>query len=61
MRDVYILAANYLQTLDWHSDPDIVKNIVTFYNKAKAFEQLSAFYDACAQVPRHLLLRRLAC
>lgn len=49
-RDIYILAANYLQNLDWHSDADVVKNIVTFYTKAKAFEQLSSFYDACAQV-----------
>jgi len=49
-RDIYILAANHLQTLDWHSDSDIVKNIVSFYTKAKAFEQLSSFYDACAQV-----------
>ena len=36
-RDIYILAANYLQNLDWHSDADIVKNIVAFYTKAKAF------------------------
>ena len=49
-RDIYILAANYLQNLDWHADTDIVKNIVSFYTKAKAFEQLSTFYDACAQV-----------
>jgi len=49
-RDIYILAANYLQNLDWHSDTEIVKNIVAFYTKAKAFEQLSSFYDACAQV-----------
>ena len=49
-REIYILAANYLQTLDWHSDPEIMKNIVAFYTKAKAFENLSAFYDACAQV-----------
>ena len=43
------MAANYLQNLDWHSDTEIVKNIVAFYTKAKAFEQLSTFYDACAQ------------
>merc|ERR1719235_1664103 len=49
-RDVYILAANYLQTLDWHSDPEIMRNIVSFYTKAKAQEQLVSFYDACAQV-----------
>lgn len=49
-KDIYILAANYLQSLDWKADPDIVKNIVQFYTKAKALEQLSSFFDACAQV-----------
>lgn len=29
------MAANYLQTLDWHSNPDIMKNIITFYTKAQ--------------------------
>jgi intraflagellar transport protein 140 len=47
---IYILAANYLQNLDWHNDPEIMKAIIKFYTKAKAFEQLSGFYDACAQV-----------
>merc|ERR1712093_311391 len=47
---IYILAANYLQNLDWHNDPEIMKAIISFYTKAKAFEQLSGFYDACAQV-----------
>merc|ERR1719453_1718019 len=47
---IYILAANYLQNLDWHNDPEIMKAIINFYTKAKAFEQLSGFYDACAQV-----------
>jgi len=49
-RDIYILAANYLQNLDWKADPDIVKNIVQFYSKAKALDSLSAFFDSCAQV-----------
>ena len=51
-RNIYILAANYLQALDWQSDPDLMKNIVTFYTKAKAFEQLAAFFDSYAQVER---------
>ena len=38
------------QNLDWKADPEIVKSIVQFYSKAKALEQLSAFFDACAQV-----------
>ena len=27
-----------------------MKTIIAFYNKAKAFENLAGFYDACAQV-----------
>ena len=27
-----------------------MKAIISFYTKAKAFTQLSGFYDACAQV-----------
>jgi len=49
-RDIYILAANYLQNLDWKADPEIVKNIVQFYSKAKALDSLAAFFDSCAQV-----------
>lgn len=60
-RDIYILAANYLQNLDWKADPEVVKNIVQFYSKAKALDSLSAFFDSCAQVgaPQHSR-RRLA-
>lgn len=31
-----MMAANYLQTLDWHSDAEIMKNIISFYTKAQA-------------------------
>lgn len=48
-KDVYVLCANYLQNLDWHVDVEIQKKIVHNYTKAKAFEQLAGFYDACAQ------------
>jgi len=48
--EIYILAANYLQSLDWQNAPDTMKNIVLFYTKAKAFEQLSSFFDAFAQM-----------
>eukprot|EP00743_Colponemidia_sp_Colp-15_P005070 GILK01005459.1.p1 GENE.GILK01005459.1~~GILK01005459.1.p1 ORF type:complete len:1424 (+),score=370.05 GILK01005459.1:129-4400(+) len=48
--EIYILAANYLQNSDWHNDEEIMKAIISFYTKAKAMEQLSGFYDACAQV-----------
>ena len=49
-RDIFIMAANYLQSLDWRKDPDIMKNIITFYTRAKSMESLSSFYEACAQV-----------
>lgn len=48
--DIYVLAGNYLQTLDWRSHPEYVKNIVSFYTKARALDLLAGFYDACAQV-----------
>lgn len=49
-REIYILAGNYLQTLDWRNNSDIMKNIITFYSKAKAFDLLAMFYNACADV-----------
>ena len=49
-KDIYILAAHYLQTIDWHNNSHITKNIITFYTKARAYESLSGFYDAVAQV-----------
>lgn len=48
--DIYILAGNYLQTLDWRAHPEYVKHIVNFYTKAKSFELLAGFYESCAQV-----------
>lgn len=44
------MAGHYLQTLDWQRDPEIMKNIITFYTKGRALEPLAGFYDACAQV-----------
>ena len=49
-REIYIMAANYLQSLDWRKDPDIMKNIIGFYTKGRALDSLASFYDACAQV-----------
>ena len=49
-KDIYILAANYLQNLDFHNNADIMKNIITYYTKAKAFQSLAGFYESCAQV-----------
>ncbi|XP_018335270.1 intraflagellar transport protein 140 homolog [Agrilus planipennis] len=49
-KEIYIMAANYLQSLDWQNNPDILKNIITFYSKGKASDLLANFYVACAQV-----------
>lgn len=49
-KEIYMMGANYLQTLDWHNDPDIMKNIIAFYTKAKATDSLASFYEACAQI-----------
>ena len=39
--EIYTLAANYLQTLDWHARPDIGHSIVTFYSKVRPDTVLS--------------------
>ena len=49
-KDIWIRAANYLQTHNWHADPELMKKIIEFYTKAKAYKQLSMFYDACSQL-----------
>jgi len=48
--EIYKLAANYLQQMNWRESVDVMKAIISFYTKAKAFEQLAGFYDSCAQV-----------
>ena len=48
--EIYLLAGSYLQSLDWNNDPEVMKNIIAFYRKAKAYARLSEFYQACAQV-----------
>mmetsp|Transcript_19068 Transcript_19068/g.64920 ORF Transcript_19068/g.64920 Transcript_19068/m.64920 type:complete len:1396 (+) Transcript_19068:174-4361(+) len=49
-REIYMSAANYLQTLDWHNDAEIMKSIIQFYTKARAMDSLASFYEACAQI-----------
>ncbi|XP_034933868.1 intraflagellar transport protein 140 homolog [Chelonus insularis] len=49
-RDIYIMAGNYLQSLDWQNQPEILKNIINFYSKGKAMDLLANFYTTCAQV-----------
>jgi intraflagellar transport protein 140 len=49
-KEIYILAANYLQTLNWSAEPSILMAILECYNKAKAHVELCGFYEACASV-----------
>ncbi len=49
-REIFVLAANYLQTQAWHTDAEVLRNIIDFYGKAKAYEALSAFYESCSAV-----------
>lgn len=49
-KEVYIMAGNYLQALNWQHDGKILKNIITFYSKGQAFDLLANFYATCAQV-----------
>ena len=51
-KEIYVMAANYLQSLDWRKDPEIMKNIIGFYTKGRALELLAGFYDACAMGKR---------
>jgi intraflagellar transport protein 140 len=49
-REIYVMAANYLQSLDWQNQPEVLKNIVAFYTKGRSPDLLANFYVACAQV-----------
>ena len=49
-KEIYIMAANYLQSLDWQKDPEIMMNIIGFYTKGHAFGSLASFYESCCQV-----------
>ena len=49
-KEIYVMAANYLQSLDWRKDPEVMKNIIGFYTKGRALDSLASFYEACAQV-----------
>ena len=49
-RDIYVMAGNYLQTLDWHAEPEILKHIINFYQKGRAYESLASFFVSCARL-----------
>ena len=49
LKEVYILAANYLSNLEnVHEQDDTVKAIINCYYKARAFRQLGSFFDSMA-------------
>ena len=49
-REAYILAANYLQTLNTKDQPTIFDTCVEFYTKAQSPEKLAKFYESQGQV-----------
>uniref|UniRef100_A0A3B4Z0Z9 Intraflagellar transport 140 n=1 Tax=Stegastes partitus TaxID=144197 RepID=A0A3B4Z0Z9_9TELE len=49
-KELFIMAANYLQSLDWRKNVEILKTIIGFYTKGRAPDLLAGFYEACAQV-----------
>lgn len=49
-KELYILAANYLQTLEWQNNSELTSSITSFYKKAKAWDKLSLFYENCSLV-----------
>lgn len=49
-KEIYIMAGNYLQALNWQQDSKILKNIITFYSKGQAYDLLANFYATCAQI-----------
>ena len=44
------MAANYLQSLSWRNDTNMMKIIIQFYTKAKAMQELGRFYEVCAHI-----------
>ncbi|XP_015230607.1 PREDICTED: intraflagellar transport protein 140 homolog [Cyprinodon variegatus] len=49
-KELFIMAANYFQSLDWQKNPENLKYIIEFYTKGDAPHLLGGFYEACAQV-----------
>lgn len=44
------MAANFLRTLNWSEDEDLVEKIIMLYNKAGAKQPLALFHETRAQV-----------
>ena len=41
-KEIYIMAANFLQTVDWKNNADVIKSIIGFYTKAQYLELFTA-------------------
>ena len=46
-KEIYVVAANYLQTLDWRNDQNIMKAIISFYTKVTRKRNLFEIYLNC--------------
>ncbi|CAI4224269.1 unnamed protein product [Auanema sp. JU1783] len=49
-KEIYILAANFLQSVDWQGNAELMKDIETFYTKSQSPEHLANFYVSCAHM-----------
>lgn len=48
--EMYTLAANFLQSQNWSTNENVYRSIIQFYSKARAYDNLISFYDACSQM-----------
>lgn len=49
-RNAQLMAADYLRRhADWRTRPDLMRHILHFYTRAKAYSKLAAFYAECAK------------
>ena len=39
-----------MQNADWHTNAELMRTIIFFYTKAKAWDSLANFFDSCASV-----------
>lgn len=50
-KNAQLMAADYLRRhADWRTRPDLMRHILHFYTRAKAYGKLAAFYAECAKM-----------
>lgn len=50
-KNAQLMAADYLRRhAEWRTRPDLMRHILHFYTRAKAFGKLAAFYAECAKM-----------